>query len=183
MLNTRNSTTQLINELVIFTILNLLVAEHSYNSVRTGYWQVFYLREYNLVWIVKRSLLWKLLIKLLHSLPKIILQSLDPVESHSRLFFPSGKDWSKHGEGVPQVQGEHLHQLGSRGVGLRHPWHCRHCPRRGWNWGRFDHHQEEMGGPEVCPHQVTSNFSMRPIFQNILVFSGKSYTVGIWIAN
>ena len=37
-------------------------------------WQIFYLREYNLVWIVKRTLLWKLLIKLLHSLPKIILQ-------------------------------------------------------------------------------------------------------------
>ena len=36
-------------------------------------WQVFYLREDNLVWIVKRSLLWKLPIKLLHSLPKIIL--------------------------------------------------------------------------------------------------------------
>ena len=37
MLNTRNISTQLINELMILTILNLLVAELSYNSVRTGY--------------------------------------------------------------------------------------------------------------------------------------------------
>ena len=38
-------------------------------------WQVFYLREDNLVWIVKRMLLWNLLRKLLHYLPKIILHS------------------------------------------------------------------------------------------------------------
>ena len=37
MLNTLNTSTQLINELVIFINLMLLVAEHSYNSVRTGY--------------------------------------------------------------------------------------------------------------------------------------------------
>ena len=35
MLNTRNTSTQLTNELVILTIINLLVAELSYNSVRT----------------------------------------------------------------------------------------------------------------------------------------------------
>ena len=37
MLNTRNISSQLINELKILTILNLLMAELSYNSVRTGY--------------------------------------------------------------------------------------------------------------------------------------------------
>ena len=37
MLNTLNILTQLRNELVIFTITNLLIAEHPYDSMRTGY--------------------------------------------------------------------------------------------------------------------------------------------------
>ena len=37
-------------------------------------WQVFYLREDNLIWIGKRMLLWNLLRKLLHYLQKITLQ-------------------------------------------------------------------------------------------------------------
>ena len=36
-------------------------------------WQVFNLREDNLIWIVKRILLWNLIRKLLHYLPKITL--------------------------------------------------------------------------------------------------------------
>ena len=39
-------------------------------------WQVFYLREDNLVWIVKRMLLWNFIRKLLHYLPKITLQCM-----------------------------------------------------------------------------------------------------------
>ena len=45
--------------------------------------QVFYLREDNLVWIVKRTLLWELLIKLLHYLPKITLHSLSQSDSET----------------------------------------------------------------------------------------------------
>ena len=40
------------------------------------FWQVFYLREYNLVWIIKRSLLWKFAHKIVASLHPSNLMSL-----------------------------------------------------------------------------------------------------------
>lgn len=85
------------------------------------------------------------------------------IEINNYILTP-GKDRSQHGgQSLPEVQGEHVHQLGAGRAVRRHQGHRGHCAGGSQDRGRVVGHPQEVGGAQVCSHEGTGRAELTEV--------------------